>query len=146
MHNTPDIERLFNTMLQLGKLVSQQAQESHMQRTATMLQFSALHFLKEQPNVTVSDLAQFLQLSRSSATQLIERLVKSGFVQRVNDKKDRRITRLVITKLGEKEFIMLKGKLMKKMQKVFSKIPEKDIKELIRIHTNLVETLKKEQP
>ena len=70
--------------------------------------------------------------------------MKTSLVERINDKEDRRIIRLVITENGEKEFIALKKKLMEKMQKIFSRIPSKDLKELIRIFTNLIETLSKE--
>jgi len=145
MTNTPDFEQLFNTMMQLGKLMSKQTHETHEEHTATMLQLMALQFLKEYPNGTVSDLANFLKLSKSSTTQLVERLVKVESVERINDTEDRRIIRLNITENGQNEYIALKKKLMDKMQKIFSKIPTKDIRELIRIHTNLIETLKKEQ-
>ncbi len=145
MSNLPDFEQLFNTMLQLGKLMSQHTQQTHEERTATILQFSALNFIKEQPSATISDLSVPLQLSKSSATQLVERLVKLGLVGRINDTEDRRIIRLSITENGEKEFAALKKKMMDKMQRIFSKIPAKDLRELIRIHTNLIETLKKEQ-
>lgn len=37
-----------------------------------------------------------------------------------------------------------KKNFMSKMQKIFSKVPAKDLRELVRIYTNLVETLKKE--
>lgn len=145
MTTTSDFEQLFNTMMQFGKFMSQQTNESYEERTATILQFTALHILKDQPNIAIGDLAKFLRLSKSSATQLIERLVKAGFVERVSDQEDRRIIRLVITENGEKEFVALKKDFMEKMQRIFSKIPAKDIRELIRIHTNLIETLKKEQ-
>ncbi len=145
MNNTPDFEQLFNTLLALGKLMSQQTQESHEERSATILQFSALNFIKEQPNATVSDLAVPLQLSKSSATQLVERLVKLGLVERTNDSDDRRIIRLNITNNGEKEFSALRNKMLEKMKRIFSKLPANDLRELIRIHSNLIETLKKEQ-
>lgn len=145
MNNTSDFEQLFNTMLQLGKLVSQQTQESHDERTATILQFSALNFIKEQPSATVSDLAMPLLLSKSSATQLVERLVKLGLVERANDPDDRRIIRLSITSNGEKEFSTLRNIMLEKMKRIFSKLPAKDTRELIRIHMNLIEALKKEQ-
>jgi|EPASupsiteSAE347_1022098.scaffolds.fasta_scaffold00381_20 DNA-binding MarR family transcriptional regulator len=144
MAKNSDFEQLFNTVLQFGKLMSRQTQEDHEEKTATMLQYMALHFLKEQPSGTVGDLADFLKLSKSSATQLIERLVEANLVERINDKKDRRIIRLVITENGEREFIVLKKKLMEKMQKIFSKIPAKDLKEFIRIFKNLIEKLKNE--
>lgn len=139
-----EIEQLFSTMMQLGKLMSQHAQESHEEKTATILQFSALNFLIEQPNGTVSELANFLKLSKSSATQLVERLVKAEFVKRVDDDVDRRIIRLTITTSGMDESNRLKEKIIEKMNKIFSKIPKEDIHELIRIHIKLIESLKKQ--
>lgn len=145
MNTTSDVERLFSTMMQLGKLMSQQTRETHEEKKATMLQFMALHYLKEQPNGTPSEIGRLLELSKSSATQLIERLVIAGFVKRVHDKEDRRNVRLKITESGEEEFIVLKKKMIGKMQRIFSKIPVKDLRELIRIQTNLVKALKNEQ-
>ncbi len=145
MATTPDIEQLFNIMMQFGKLMLHQSAQTYEERTATMLQFSALNFLKDHSDSSVGDLARFLQLSKSSATQLTERLVKTGAVERVEDPQDRRIIRLVLTSGGEKEFIVLKKDFMGKMKKFISKIPDRDIRELIRIYNNLIETLKKEQ-
>lgn len=145
MNTTSDIEQLFGAMMQLGRLMSQQMQETHEERTATMLQFSALNFVKEQPNRTVSDLANSMQISKSSATQMVERLVKIGLVERLDDHEDRRIIRLIITPLGEKEYGILHTKMLEKMKIFTTKIPAKDLRELIRITTNLIETLKKEQ-
>lgn len=145
MNTTSDIEQLFATMMQLGKHMSQRSPETHEERTATMLQYATLNFVKEQPNSTVSDLANFMQLSKSSATQMVERLVKAGLMERLDDNNDRRIIRLIITPLGEKEYEVLHEKMIEKMKLFTSKIPAKDLKELIRITTNLIENLKKEQ-
>jgi len=140
----PDFEQFFSTMMQFGKLMSRYIKETQEEKAATMLQLTALQLLIEQPNGTVSDLADFLSLSKSSTTQLVERLVGANLVERIDDKEDRRIIRLVITETGKKEFITLKKKLMEKMQKIFSKVPAKDLRELVRIYTNLIETVKKE--
>lgn len=142
--NNSDFEQLFNAIMQFGKLMSRHGQEDREDKNATMLQHMALRFLKDQPNGMVSDLANFLKLSKSSTTQLTERLVEANLVERFYDKKDRRIIRLAITEKGEKEFVVLKKRFMEKTEKIFSKIPAKDIKELVRIFTNLIETLKKE--
>ncbi|HVZ67660.1 MAG TPA: MarR family winged helix-turn-helix transcriptional regulator [Patescibacteria group bacterium] len=144
MNNVPDFEQLFASMLQLSKLISQYTQETREERIATVLQFSALNLVKDQHETAISDISKSLQLSKSSATQLIERLVKLGLVKRISDPEDRRIIRLEITKNGDAELHKLRLKLINKMKRVFSKIPAKDIRELIRIHTNLIETLKTE--
>ena len=142
MTQSSHIEELFSTMIQLGKLMSQNTQETREQKMATMLQFSALHFLSENPEVAMSELGEKLKLSKSSATQLIERLVKAGLVKREEDREDRRIMRLTITNKGKRQGEILKEKIITRMGKIFSKIPENDIKELIRIHHNLINTLK----
>lgn len=139
-----EIEALFSTMMQLRKLMAQRAEESHEQRAATMLQFSALHFLIDNKKGTVKELAQFLNLSKSSATQLVERLAKADYVIRMEDAEDRRITRLNITQSGKEKAEELKEKIKLKMSKIFSKIEKKDIQELIRIQTQLIDILKKE--
>ncbi len=144
MSGTDYIERLFNTMMQFGKLITQRTHESHEERIATILQLSALNFLKTQPNATVGDLAHSLQLSKSSATQLVERLVRTCLVGRQHDKKDRRIVRLVLTGRGQKHILVLKKQILEKLSKIFSKVPKEDIKKLIRIYTDLIKRLKNE--
>src|SRR5258707_9819025 len=145
MAKQQSLERLFDTLSQLRKLVENQAQELHEERTATVMQFSALKFLKNNQNSTVGQVAEYLKLSKSSATQLIERLVKASLAKRIDDQQDRRIVHLSITSLGEEEIINLKKKFIDKMSKILSKIPDSDLRQLIRIHTNLIETLQKEQ-
>lgn len=139
------IEQLFNTITQLKNLISQRNYHSHEEKIATTLQFSALNFLKDRTGVTVGELADFLQLSKSSATQLTERLVKMGLIKRLSDRNDRRVIRLSITGRGKTEFINLKTLLKTRMNSILSKIPEKDVKELIRIHTSLIKSLKDEK-
>ena len=138
------IEQLFNTMGQLRKVLESRAQMIKDEKTATIMQYSALKFLKLNKNSTVSNLAIYLRLSKSSATQLVERLVKVNLVERGPDKNDRRIIHLTITSEGEQKIIELRKKFINKMKKIFSKIPEEDLKELIRIHTNLIEAIREE--
>lgn len=136
------LEKLFATMQQMGRLMTQQAQISYEEKAATMLQFSALQLLNEKPKATMGELAQYLQMSMSSATQLIERLVKTGLVKRVHDTKDRRVIRLIITQKGKEQLTNLKNDILAKMNKFLSKIPEEDIQELLRIHNKILKTLK----
>ncbi len=136
-----DIEQLFNSMMQLGKIFSQQPIMSAEEKSLTPWQFSVLHQLADQPGMPMSELAQIKHLSKSSATQIIERLVKSGFVERANDTHDRRLIRLKLTPVGEKELETMKMVMFKKMQEVFSVLSQEDIQTLIRIQTKLIETL-----
>ena len=145
MNKQQYIEQLFTTMGQFRKLMETHTHTTREERTATIMQYSALKFLKHNKNSTVGKLAAHLQLSKSSATQLVERLVKIGLVERIDDKNDRRIIHLIITPVGDRKIIQLRKKFVDRMAKIFSNIPEEDIKELIRIHTKLIEALKEEK-
>jgi DNA-binding MarR family transcriptional regulator len=136
------IEQLFATMGQIMKLVESQSAAIHDDKRATIMQFSALKFIKLHPNSTVSELAAQLQVSKSSATQLIERLESARLLQRHFDTQDRRIVRLLITAAGEEKFQELKKIFFAKLTGVFAHIPETDLQELVRIQTDLVESLR----
>jgi len=138
------IELMINNVLQLGKLMSLRQLEHGVDKI-TMFQFVTLQMLKQEPDAKVSNFCSSMKISKSSATQLIERLVKAGFVKRSPSEEDRRVIKLAITEAGEKELVNLRNKVINKMSKVLSKISEKDLDELIRIQSNLIEILKKEQ-
>jgi len=118
-----------------------QSSESHEDRVASMLQYAALTAVSEERGMTNSQLADTLCLSPSSATQLAERLVKAGFIERFSDTSDRRITRLKLTQLGERELDILRQKKLEKMKSVLSVISAEDQQHLVRIYSNLIEKL-----
>lgn len=138
------IEQYFTTQLQLRKLMFQTSTQTNEERRATLLQYYALSFVKEKERVTATELAQHLRLSKSSATQLTQRLVNMKYIKRVQEKNDRRFVHLVLTTSGEEQAVLLHKHIMERRVKIFSKLPEKDIKELIRINTDLIRILEKE--
>lgn len=139
------IDDLFNSLSSLKKLIESQRQESVEEKAATMMHYSALTFLQNNKQNTVGDLATHLRLSKSSATQLIERLEKSNFVTRAIDSVDRRQIRVEITPEGKEKLTDFKKKFKEKIVKLFSHVPENDLKELARIHSDLIKTLEKKQ-
>lgn len=64
-------------------------------------QLKALMLLAGQPDVTISEVAQRLNLGRPAASILVDRLVHLRFVQRTEDASDRRRTRVTLTAEGD---------------------------------------------
>ncbi|WP_161487922.1 MarR family winged helix-turn-helix transcriptional regulator [Paenibacillus glacialis] len=62
--------------------------------TVEMSCLEVVYFLK---NPTYSELAEFLNISQPNATYRINKLIKKGYLAKVNDKKDRRIFYLQVT-------------------------------------------------
>lgn len=139
-----DIEEFFNTMIQFRKAMADLHPEGE-DKHSTMLQFSALNFIQENPNIPVSEAGKLLHLSKSSSTQLIIRLVKNDYVKRIQDKKDKRITHLLLSDSGKNELLSMKEKLLLKFEKVLSHLPEHDFKELLRIQKTLLVKLEAKQ-
>lgn len=67
----------------------------------TSPQFNALLALREQPNMTMGELCEKLFLACSTATDLIDRMEKNGFLERNRDAQDRRVIRLSISEKGQ---------------------------------------------
>ena len=68
----------------------------------SILQIHTLVFLKENSGANMSDIASFLQIELPSATSLMSKLVDLDLVQRLLDKKDRRVIRIELTENGAK--------------------------------------------
>ncbi len=62
----------------------------------TRLKWVALSILKENPGISQMELAYHLEIDRSSAGRLLDRMDKSGLISRTKDSNDRRIVRVYI--------------------------------------------------
>ena len=103
----------------------------------TPLQLEALLYLHTHPKSTVSTLGKYLQLSSSAIAQLTDRLAKAGLLRRTPNPRDRRSVVLSLTPKGERAFSQFHKVHMEKMKELMTLMPEKDMKELIRIFKNL---------
>ncbi len=64
-------------------------------------QFNALLTLRENQDITMGELCDKLLLACSTATDLVDRMEKNGFLERKRDSQDRRVIRLSITDKGK---------------------------------------------
>jgi DNA-binding MarR family transcriptional regulator len=63
-------------------------------------QFRVLAFLSRHPNVSLSEVADHIGITRAAASTMIDRLVQKGFVDRKDDPNERRHLMLTLTELG----------------------------------------------
>ena len=129
---------------QLRQFFAKHIHDSFEKARTTMLQFHALCVLSKKSPMSTKNLAAHFQMSLSAATQFIERLAKLGFIKRTGDPSDKRVTQLSITAKGKKELATMQDRMRSKMKHIVSKIPEEDLKELIRIVKNLLKSFKED--
>ena len=135
-------KELIKTIQETTRLFSQYTRTSVTDQHATHLQFQALDLIKRLPDSSLSTVASELRLSKSSATQLIERLVTAGFVSREQDNDDKRVIKLSLTTSGSKERDILAKKLHSHCSLLLNQIPQEDLEQLLIIHKKLLKHLR----
>ena len=95
-------ERLYELLLRLGRLV--QAGERQAGAPLLPVQLNALHFLRRANRYsnTPRAVAEYLGVTKGTASQTVRALEQRGLVERRTDEDDRRVQRLVVTKDGRR--------------------------------------------
>ncbi len=132
--------KFFDTMHRVHKVAGLESVDAK-HSVATPLQVDALLYLREHAKSTASELGKHLQLSSSATTQLINRLDESDLIIRENSPDDRRLTILSITSKGKDAFTKMHNSRISKLKSIVSLMPEKDVRELIRIFSNVLENI-----
>ena len=109
-----------------------------MDHDLTFTQAEVLGFIGPAGEKTMKNIADYLQITPPSATEIITELEKKGLIKRKGDKKDRRVVFITLTDLSKKFYSSLLKQKKLIFKKMISKLTKKDKKELERIIRILV--------
>ena len=111
-------------------------------------QFATLVYLSRDNNCTMGRLKENLDLSLSTLTGIVDRMIKAGYVERQRDGNDRRVVRVRMTKKGEEVSKELNKKRHKKIITILQLLKREDQELLIgtfeRLTSHLVQNSKAE--
>lgn len=106
--------------------------------TVTPSQMGILFLLRNGNTLPMSELSTALSLDNSTMTRHADKLIKSGFVERLRDESDRRVLKLKITQSGlmesEKAAVIAKGI----NADVISGFSEEEIRIFIKVLTGII--------
>jgi DNA-binding MarR family transcriptional regulator len=91
----------------------------------TMPQFRVLSYLYERPQ-TVSDIARTRRVSFQAAGELVQALVKRGWIDRAPNPDDRRQALLTLTETGRKHYERARERMTERMSELFEAISDED--------------------
>ncbi|MEK4062367.1 MULTISPECIES: MarR family winged helix-turn-helix transcriptional regulator [Paenibacillus] len=106
----------------------------------TSTQLMVLRKLAMHPDIGITELADLLHLGNSAASGVVDRMVKAGLITRQRSQSDRRIFKLAVTDKGQEIRERSKQSMRKHLQPL-SDIPSEDVKELLRLHGEIVKIL-----
>jgi len=117
------LENMFNIMLVIHKKILRMDLELETDNLNRL--HMAVMGLLNTSNMTMTELAKALMMTKPQLTHLVERLVILGLVKRLPDETDRRVIHLTLTNNGRVKFKGLRKKLKENIkQKLVSLTPE----------------------
>lgn len=125
--------QILEAIFKLGRNFKGSMSDSFKHPHSTMLQCEALMCIKKQKDIHMGDIAEHFSTTMPTATALVDKLIAAKLVKRENDIKDRRIVKILMTKLGDKLLHQAIKHRSEKMNKLLSYLPEQDKIELLRI-------------
>ena len=101
-HPREKVERIEYDLRKISGIIKQKGREILNNFPITPPQFIALQWLNEEGDMTIGELSNKMYLAFSTTTDLIDRMEKSNLVERVRDKKDRRVIQIHLLTEGRK--------------------------------------------
>ena len=100
MSQEPEPESIDHLLAQVCRLHHSRARELLEELGLYRGQPPVLHALWEREGLTHSELADLLQVQPATITKMIQRMERTGFVQRRSDPEDQRVSRVYLTETG----------------------------------------------
>lgn len=107
----------------------------------TPLQFQAMDYIMENPNTPARGLSAHLSISPSATSQLTDRLFALKLIERELDSNDRRSVLVALTKKGALDLKKFKKDKIKDVSFITKFMSADDIKQMIRIHKNVLKKI-----
>ena len=102
-------------------------------KNMSLSQLNVLMLLEYRDRVRMKDIGEKLGIKPSSATNLVNRLIKADLVERSFDPEDRRVVEVSLSEGGKNLIEEVRKTDRKHWEKVIGKIDEREYEELLRI-------------
>ncbi|WP_249872202.1 MarR family winged helix-turn-helix transcriptional regulator [Oceanobacillus saliphilus] len=99
----------------------------------TVVQLQILKLLSQEPNLSLQELTGKMNISKSTVSSTVDRLVKASYIEREQSLTDRRSIVLNLTVLGKKKEIE-GNQLFQKRLKDLNDISDEDTEKLLELH------------
>jgi len=115
---------------------------AHGKPDITPAQMLVLHMMKHRGTSSVKDVAEALGITSSAATQLVDGLVKSGYVERETNTSDRRMVTLTLSEKSAAHMEVMKKQFFPEILKVFDVLTDTELEQLVALHRKVAESFR----
>jgi DNA-binding MarR family transcriptional regulator len=95
--------------------------------------------MRTSSGATMNEVARMQQCALSSASALVDRMIRLGFAERRSDPEDRRIIRIVPTPLGEQMLVRFDEARKAVALEALAPLSDQDLETLVRLMSTIVD-------
>lgn len=103
----------------------------------TRPQFYILNVIREQEPCNISTLAEKMDVKPSAITVMLDRLVKSNYVVRYHDEKDRRVVLVQLTDSGRESLTNLSQILKENLSRFLTRLDASELESFVQTYEKL---------
>ncbi|MFC4024110.1 MarR family winged helix-turn-helix transcriptional regulator [Oceanobacillus longus] len=141
MENNEKISSIIYSFREVDKFFNKQMWHHANELGVTIVQLQVLKLISKEPNLSLNELTQKMNINKSTVSSTVNRLVKASFIQREQSTSDRRAIILNLTELGrekEKEGHRLFYNRLRNL----NDISDEDVKKLLALHQLVKEKIR----
>jgi DNA-binding MarR family transcriptional regulator len=97
-----------------------------------------LFLVGQKKELTIKDVSQMLGISSSASSQLVNELVKHGYVVKKKGKEDQRESGLMLSQKGKKQIIIMKREYLKMMSELFTALSDAELESFLILNRKIV--------
>jgi len=103
----------------------------------TNLQIESMILLLEDKKINMNDVSEKMDLNRSTATKIMDALLKEGYIVREKDDKDRRVQYVYLTEKGKQLAVEFKSQMKEYYGKLIEGIDKQNLKNMTESIKNI---------
>jgi len=140
-----EIRKLRNVLKQMTLLMKKQRPVlPEGIKSLTLAQVQVIEYLCENKKARMSDIAKEAGVKLPTMTEIVDKLVRQGFLKRQREEKDRRAVWVTIAPHVEKFAVEMKNKHEKYIEGIMSVLTRTEKKNAIKIISKLIQKIKKD--
>ncbi|KJS82054.1 MAG: MarR family transcriptional regulator [Peptococcaceae bacterium BICA1-8] len=106
----------------------------------TPTQFFLLKLIYDNKDCKAADIAHFFGISPAAATNMVERLYRNNWIERIRSEEDRRVVCLKLNEKGEKLLKQIEERKFQMQLERFTNITDEELDALIAIFNKVLDT------
>lgn len=91
--------------------------------------------------LTIKDISCFYEIKSSTAIQFVNSLEKYGYIIRMNDSNDKRVTLVTLTEYGKEVGKIISGRTHEMVQKILEKQEKEELEQAFQVIHKMINTI-----